>query len=290
MNDAGKSAASKITVNGDVNISMNGSYGGNGVAVQKTDRWGEASYASDVANTITINGNLTIKGSDSETWGIPINADNVLSRFNNAGILAQVENSRVDVSGTADMDVYGNGITTNAKNSTVSIGGGEINVPKGMNYGYYTLGAYQGTINVNTGKDGTAAGNNSVKLGGDIFALKTGTVNVALTTDDSYLRGIVDNGGTVNMWLQNGASWINQANNTRYAQDNEDVGSNGASHISKLTGGSAGAAGVIFQKSGSKDITIDKYSGNTMVIYEHDNSNPENILGGNFTVKTAEPG
>ena len=290
MNDAGKSAASKITVNGDVNISMNGSYGGNGVAVQKTDRWGEASYASDVANTITINGNLTIKGSDSETWGIPINADNVLSRFNNAGILAQVENSRVDVSGTADMDVYGNGITTNAKNSTVSIGGGEINVPKGMNYGYYTLGAYQGTINVNTGKDGTAAGNNSVKLGGDIFALKTGTVNVALTTDDSYLRGIVDNGGTVNMWLQNGASWINQANNTRYAQDNEDVGSNGASHISKLTGGSAGAAGVIFQKSDSKNITIDKYSGNTMVIYEHDNSNPEKILGGNFTVKTAETG
>ena len=290
MNDAGKSAASKITVNGDVNISMNGSYGGNGVAVQKTDRWGEASYASDVANTITINGNLTIKGADSETWGIPINADNVLSRFNNAGILTQVENSRVDVSGTADMDVYGNGITTNAKNSTVSIGGGEINVPKGMNYGYYTLGAYQGTINVNTGKDGTAAGNNSVKLGGDIFALKTGTVNVALTTDDSYLRGIVDNGGTVNMWLQNGASWINQANNTRYSQDNEDVGSNGASHISKLTGGSTGAAGVIFQKSGSKDITIDKYSGNTMVIYEHDNSNPENILGGNFTVKTAETG
>ena len=290
MNDAGKSAASKITVNGDVNISMNGSYGGNGVAVQKTDRWGEASYASDVANTITINGNLTIKGSDSETWGIPINADNVLSRFNNAGILTQVENSRVDVSGTADMDVYGNGITTNAKNSTVSVGGGEINVPKGMNYGYYTLGAYQGTINVNTGKDGTAVGNNSVKLGGDIFALKTGTVNVALTTDDSYLRGIVDNGGTVNMWLQNGASWINQANNTRYAQDNEDVGSNGASHISKLTGGSTGAAGVIFQKSGSKDITIDKYSGNTMVIYEHDNSNPENILGGNFTVKTAETG
>ena len=290
MNDAGKSAASKITVNGDVNISMNGSYGGNGVAIQKTDRWGEASYASDVANTITINGNLTIKGSDSETWGIPINADNVLSRFNNAGILTQVENSRIDVSGTADMDVYGNGITTNAKNSTVSIGGGEINVPKGMNYGYYTLGAYQGTINVNTGKDGTAAGNNSVKLGGDIFALKTGTVNVALTTDDSYLRGIVDNGGTVNMWLQNGASWINQANNTRYAQDNEDVGSNGASHISKLTGGSTGAAGVIFQKSGSKDITIDKYSGNTMVIYEHDNSNPENILGGNFTVKTAETG
>ena len=290
MNDAGKSAASKITVNGDVNISMNGSYGGNGVAVQKTDRWGEASYASDVANTITINGNLTIKGSDSETWGIPINADNVLSRFNNAGILAQVENSRVDVSGTADMDVYGNGITTNAKNSTVSIGGGEINVPKGMNYGYYTLGAYQGTINVNTGKDGTAAGNNSVKLGGDIFALKTGTVNVALTTGDSYLRGIVDNGGTVNMWLQNGASWINQANNTRYAQDNEDVGSNGLSHLTKLIGGSSSREGIIFQKNDSKDITVDNYSGSTMLIYSHDSKSPTSILGGNFTVGNAAAG
>lgn len=290
MNDAGKSAASKITVNGDVNISMNGSYGGNGVAVQKTDRWGEASYASDVANTITINGNLTIKGSDSETWGIPINADNVLSRFNNAGILTQVENSRVDVSGTADMDVYGNGITTNAKNSTVSVGGGEINVPKGMNYGYYTLGAYQGTINVNTGKDGTAAGNNSVKLGGDIFALKTGTVNVALTTDDSYLRGIVDNGGTVNMWLQNGASWINQANNTRYAQDNEDVGSNGLSHLTKLIGGSSSREGIIFQKNDSKDITVDNYSGSTMLIYSHDSKSPTSILGGNFTVGNAAAG
>ena len=290
MNDAGKSAASKITVNGDINISMNGSYGGNGVAVQKTDRWGEASYASDVANTITINGNLTIKGSDSETWGIPINADNVLSRFNNAGILTQVENSRVDVSGTADMDVYGNGITTNAKNSTVSIGGGEINVPKGMNYGYYTLGAYQGTINVNTGKDGTAAGNNSVKLGGDIFALKTGTVNVALTTDDSYLRGIVDNGGTVNMWLQNGASWINQANNTRYAQDNEDVGSNGLSHLTKLIGGSSSREGIIFQKNDSKDITVDNYSGSTMLIYSHDSKSPTSILGGNFTVGNAAAG
>ena len=290
MNDAGKSAASKITVNGDVNISMNGSYGGNGVAVQKTDRWGEASYASDVANTITINGNLTIKGADNETWGIPINADNVLSRFNNAGILTQVENSRVDVSGTADMDVYGNGITTNAKNSTVSVGGGEINVPKGMNYGYYTLGAYQGTINVNTGKDGTAAGNNSVKLGGDIFALKTGTVNVALTTDDSYLRGIVDNGGTVNMWLQNGASWINQANNTRYAQDNEDVGSNGLSHLTKLIGGSSSREGIIFQKNDSKDITVDNYSGSTMLIYSHDSKSPTSILGGNFTVGNAAAG
>ena len=290
MNDAGKDKASKITINGDVNITMSGGYGGNGVAVQKTDRWGEASYASSVENSITINGDLNIKGADSNSWGIPLNEENALSRFNNAGILTQVENSRVDVSGLANMDVYGNGITTNAKNSTVSIGGGEINVPTGMKYGYYTLGAYQGTINVNTGKNGESVGTNDVKLGGDIFALKTGTINVALTTADSYLHGIVDNGGTVNLWLQNGASWTNVKNNDRYEQDNEDVGSNGLSHVTKLVGGSAGNEGVIFQQAGSKDITVDNYSGSTMLIYGHDSKTPTSILGGNFTIGNAAAG
>ena len=290
MNDAGKDKASKITINGDVNITMSGGYGGNGVAVQKTDRWGEASYASSVENSITINGDLNIKGADSNSWGIPLNEENALSRFNNAGILAQVENSRVDVSGAANMDVYGNGITTNAKNSTVSIGGGEINVPTGMKYGYYTLGAYQGTINVNTGKNDESVGANDVKLGGDIFALKTGTINVALTTADSYLHGIVDNGGTVNLWLQNGASWTNVKNNDRYEQDNEDVGSNGLSHVTKLVGGSAGNEGVIFQQAGSKDITVDNYSGSTMLIYGHDSKTPTSILGGNFTIGNAAAG
>ena len=290
MNDAGKDKASKITINGDVNITMSGGNGGNGVAIQKTDRWGEASYASNVENSITINGDLNIKGADSNSWGIPLNEENALSRFNNAGILAQVENSRVDVSGAANMDVYGNGITTNAKNSTVSIGGGEINVPTGMKYGYYTLGAYQGTINVNTGKNGESVGANDVKLGGDIFALKTGTINVALTTADSYLHGIVDNGGTVNLWLQNGASWTNVKNNDRYEQDNEDVGSNGLSHVTKLVGGSSGSEGVIFQKAASKDLTVDNYSGSTMVIYEHDSKTPTSILGGNFTIGNAAAG
>ena len=290
MNDAGKDKASKITINGDVNITMSGGNGGNGVAIQKTDRWGEASYASNVENSITINGDLNIKGADSNSWGIPLNEENALSRFNNAGILTQVENSRVDVSGAANMDVYGNGITTNAKNSTVSIGGGEINVPTGMKYGYYTLGAYQGTINVNTGKNGESVGANDVKLGGDIFALKTGTINVALTTADSYLHGIVDNGGTVNLWLQNGASWTNVKNNDRYEQDNEDVGSNGLSHVTKLVGGSSGSEGVIFQKAASKDLTVDNYSGSTMVIYEHDSKTPTSILGGNFTIGNAAAG
>ncbi len=283
--DAPASGSSSITIHAPTtNIAMTGGYGGNGIAVQKTDRWGEASDAAAGTNKITLDGNLNIKGADSATWGIGLNPENVYSRFNNAGILTSVKNSEVEVKGLANMDVYGNGITVNAAGSKVSIGGGTIHVPSGRNYGYYTLGAYQGTINVNTGTTGTTPGAQKVQLNGDVFALSGAHVNMALTTSDSYLHGIVDNGGTVNMWLQNGATWTNEARNTRYAEDNEDVGSNGASHITKFVGGSTAAnAGIINQKS-DQAITIDNYSGHATVNYGTMTKN-----GAGVTISAAAP-
>lgn len=283
--DAPANGASSITIHAPTtNIAMTGGYGGNGIAIQKTDRWGEASDAAAGTNKITLDGNLNIKGADSATWGIGLNPENVYSRFNNAGILTSVKNSEVEVKGLANMDVYGNGITVNAAGSKVSIGGGTIHVPSGRNYGYYTLGAYQGTINVNTGTAGTAPGTQKVQLNGDVFALSGAHVNMALTTSDSYLHGIVDNSGTVNMWLQNGATWTNEARNTRYAEDNEDVGSNGASHITKFVGGSTAAnAGIINQKS-DQAITIDNYSGHATVNYGTMTKN-----GAGVTISAAAP-
>lgn len=283
--DAPANGASRITIHAPTtNIAMTGGYGGNGIAIQKTDRWGEASDAAAGTNKITLDGNLNIKGADSATWGIGLNPENVYSRFNNAGILTSVKNSEVEVKGLANMDVYGNGITVNAAGSKVSIGGGTIHVPSGRNYGYYTLGAYQGTINVNTGTAGTAPGTQKVQLNGDVFARSGAHVNMALTTSDSYLHGIVDNGGTVNMWLQNGATWTNEARNTRYAEDNEDVGSNGASHITKFVGGSTAAnAGIINQKS-DQAITIDNYSGHATVNYGTMTKN-----GAGVTISAAAP-
>ena len=291
-NDGGKNTASQITVNGDVNISMSGGYGGHGIAIQKSDRWGENSQDSSVSSSVTINGNLKIAGKDSKTWGIPINWDNVLSRFNNAGILTNIEKSKVTVTGDVDMAVYGNGITTNARDSEVSIGGGHIAVPQGTKYGYYTLGAYAGTINVNMNEEGSAAGTHDVQLDGDVFALKsTGTINLGLTTKNSYLHGIVDNGGKVNMWLQNGAVWTNEAKNTRYKQDDEDVGSNELSRVTFLHGGTksgtSDTAGVIIQTENSKSLTIDKFSGVAKVLYSHDSNTPTKILGGDVTIGSA---
>ena len=291
-NDGGENTASQIIVNGDVNISMSGGYGGHGIAIQKSDRWGENSQDSSASSSVTINGDLRIAGKDNKTWGIPVNWDNVLSRFNNAGILTNIEKSKVTVTGDVDMAVYGNGITTNARDSEVSIGGGHIVVPQGTKYGYYTLGAYVGTINVNMNEAGPAAGTHDVQLDGDVFALKsTGTINLGLTTKNSYLHGIVDNGGKVNMWLQNGAVWTNEAKNTRYKQDDEDVGSNEVSRVTFLHGGMKSAAsdtaGVIIQTENSKSLTIDKFSGAAKVLYSHDRNTPTKILGGDVTIGSA---
>lgn len=294
-NDGGKNTASQITVNGDVNISMSGGYGGHGVAIQKSFRWGENSQESTASSAITIHGNLKIAGEDSATWGIPVNRENVLSRFNNAGILTNIEKSKVTVTGDVDMAVYGNGITTNARDSEVSIGGGHIVVPQGTKYGYYTLGAYAGTINVNTNAAGSAAGTHDVQLDGDVFALKsTGTINLGLATKNFYLHGIIDNGGKVNMWLQNGAVWTNEAKNTRYKQDNEDVGNNEVSRVTFLHGGTKSGtgdtAGVIIQTANSKSLTIDKFSGAAKVLYSHDSNTPTKILGGDVNIGTASSG
>ena len=288
-NDGGKNTASQITVNGDVNISMSGGYGGNGVAIQKSFRWDENSQESTASSAITIHGNLKIAGEDSATWGIPVNRENVLSRFNNAGILTNIEKSKVTVTGDVDMAVYGNGITTNARDSEVSIGGGHITVPQGTKYGYYTLGAYAGTINVNMNEAGSAAGTHDVQLDGDVFALKsTGTINLGLATKNSYLNGIINNGGKVNMWLQNGSVWTNEAKNTRYKQDDEDVGNNEASRVTYLHGGTkSNTAGVIIQTENSKSLTIDKFSGAAKVLYSHDSNTPTKILGGDVTIGSA---
>ena len=314
--DAMKNKAAQITINGPLNISMQGGFGGNGVAVQKSDRLGEKSYEANVASGIRINGDLKIAGERTDEWGIPLNRENVFSRFNNAGILTQVEKSNVTVTGDVDMTVYGNGVTTNAKDSSVRIaGGGSIQVPADMKYSYYALAAYQGAVSLNMGEEGTKPGNGKtldkiadVKLDGDLFALPTGRLDVALMTDKSYLHGLVDNGGTANLYLQNGAKWLNEGRNDRYYQDDEDMGAgtmaaiktrsggtggkfyNAQSRVTNFVGGATEAQrGIIYQKS-SSPLTIDNYSGHTAAIYTHDAAAPTLFKGGDIVINKAAAG
>ena len=110
-------------------------------------------------------------------------------------------------------------------------------------------------------------------------------VNLGLTTKDSQLSGVIYNEfpeggktvsqrgdsktftGEANLWLQNGATWTNEQQGTlaNVYQGEQFTGSK----VTKLSGGtSAEAAGNIFQKD-SNALTIDNYSGNTNIFYEH---------------------
>jgi len=142
-----------------------------------------------------------------------------------------------------------------------------------------------GIINVNV-KDGKA-GAGIVKIDGDVYTKSaetydywedettstSSTVNLALQGKDSSWNGRslyeVTSGddstsyGTFNLWLTDGATWTNEKNGKEVPS-----GFTG-SHVTNFTGGADAAhAGNIFQKD-SKNLTIDKYSGNTNIFYAH---------------------
>lgn len=165
-----------------------------------------------------------------------------------------------------------------------------------------------GIINVNV-KDGkTGAG--IVKIDGDVYTKSaetydywedettstSSTVNLALQGKDSSWNGRslyeVTSGddstsyGTFNLWLTDGATWTNEKNGKEVPS-----GFTG-SHVTNFTGGADAAhAGNIFQKDG-KNLTIDKYSGNTNIFYAHSGNGEaaDNYAAGDTIIKHAAEG
>ena len=163
-----------------------------------------------------------------------------------------------------------------------------------------------GIINVNV-KDGKA-GAGIVKIDGDVYTKSaetydywedettstSSTVNLALQGKDSSWNGRslyeVTSGddstsyGTFNLWLADGATWTNEKNGKEVPN-----GFNG-SHVTNFTGGADAAhAGNIFQKD-SKNLTIDKYSGNTNIFYAHTGNGEaaDDYAAGDTIIKHAE--
>ena len=136
-----------------------------------------------------------------------------------------------------------------------------------------------------------------------------GNLHVALTDKDSSWTGVAayeqynDNYGSggntmhdignFDLYLQNGATWTNEQQS--HVTTTTLVGKNpvyNGSYLMKLHGGSdAVHKGYIYQKD-SKPITVDNYSGHTLVFYDHtgDGSAAENYSAGDFRIKTAEEG
>lgn len=216
--------------------------------------------------------------------------------------------SIINVDGKVDINLKnGNALTAIRTGSTVTVGGGNIQIAADQKNENYALKSDGGVVNVNMNADKNAAGTVTTVVKGNAIAYseransnsdysdRDSVINIGLSDKDSSWTGVVfskDLGttgnpykGIINLYVSNGATWNNEAwGKTNAAFD--------GSHVTKLAGGeSQAAAGNIFQKD-SNNLTIDNYSGNTNIFYTHtgNGENASNYAAGDTIIKSAAAG
>ena len=216
--------------------------------------------------------------------------------------------SIINVDGKVDINLKnGNALTAIRTGSTVTVGGGNIQIAANKDKENYALKADGGVVNVNMNADKNAAGTVTTVVKGNAIAYsekansnfyysdRDSVINIGLSDKDSSWTGVAfskDLGttgnpykGIINLYVSNGATWNNEAwGKTNAAFD--------GSHVTKLAGGeSQAAAGNIFQKD-SNNLTIDNYSGNTNIFYTHtgNGENASNYAAGDTIIKSAAAG
>ncbi|WP_302791951.1 autotransporter domain-containing protein [Dialister invisus] len=316
QNGTNKDTPYKLTINGDMDIRAHG------------DTYGLGMYLCGNAET-TVNGNVTMNTHDEKNpWAVYVEKDGGYSYYGGSAIYAGNNYTlqmgpKLTVNGLVDLKVNANGVFANGGHSDIFFRGGNIEINKDNTKGYYALLAECATTTMNMERDENKvpvrAGSAKVTIKGNVGA-SAGAINVAepepytrvnlgLATPDSSWTGIAYNAfkdegndaggkkffGEINLWLQNGASWTNEAwGEPPDAYFGEDFSE---SHLKRLVGGeSADKAGHIFQKPGEDEdseginIRVDDYKGFTNVYYGHKDEKPTDILGGTFTVTKAQPG
>lgn len=309
-----------VTVNGNVDVtstskvksSMGGAYG----------IWARGRAVIDIHGTVTMkkeNGwavdadqnGFSFYGSggilSTSVWGADLNQ----------GATINVDN--------VDLKVNGNGLWTNIGGGIINVNGGSVEVNPNNGVGYSALLAECGTVNMNVLKDAdgnvTGAGNNDVTIKGNVFAatgaindVDKGTytsINLGLTNERSSLTGVIWNGfrdegnknttklfyGRTNLWLSDGAQWHHEPYGSVEVKDMNYYGDKfKGSVVSNFHGGSSEAhSGYIFQGTPSKKarklgITFKNYNGYTIVFYNHDETDPTQMIGGDITIQKAAEG
>lgn len=309
-----------VTVNGNVDVtstskvksSMGGAYG----------IWARGRAVIDIHGTVTMkkeNGwavdadqnGFSFYGSggilSTSVWGADLNQ----------GATINVDN--------VDLKVNGNGLWTNIGGGIINVNGGSVEVNPNNGVGYSALLAECGTVNMNVLKDAdgnvTGAGNNDVTIKGNVFAatgaindVDKGTytsINLGLTNERSSLTGVIWNGfrdegnknttklfyGRTNLWLSDGAQWHHEPYGSVEVKDMNYYGDKfKGSVVSNFRGGSSEAhSGYIFQGTPSKKarklgITFKNYNGYTIVFYNHDETDPTQMIGGDITIEKAAEG
>ena len=257
-------------------------------------------YVKANGSSVAIHGDLNL--ADSEQF----DSINGLHVENTADWGAKT--AAITVDGKADINLHnGNAISAIRNGSTVTVGGGNIQVAKNDKNEFYALKSDGGVVNVNMNADKNAAGIATTVIKGNVSAygekaknafdmdVTDSIVNIGLAdkksswTGTAFAKDLGTSGfpfkGIVNLYLANGATWNNEAwGKTNAAFD--------GSHVTKLAGGaSEAAAGNIFQKD-SNNLTIDNYSGSTNIFYAHtgNGENASNYAAGDTIIKSAAAG
>ena len=212
---------------------------------------------------------------------------------NTAGIFADSSSRanapiNITVKGNLNIENVAGSAIRVLNSSTVSTAGATIkaaDMANGTEYSqYYALQANKGTINLNTG-EGITAGILDVTGDMKVTNDKASVINVNMTKDSQWTGAAINTSsssynapsGKFNLTMAEGSVWNHETGRSADTLKTTFAGSN----VSKLDG-----SGVIYQNS-DKGITVYDYSGDTTVVYGHDTDNPQNITGGDFTVKTA---
>ena len=289
------------STNGAVVKSMNGAVGERSwlkvdglvdIEADTTDGVGMAEGLSAVASTIEIGGGRIIMSAAGVNPGLNFgdNATNCAIRAygefvtSNRGIV-NVNVIKDEDTATGKAIAAGNNRTQiNGNFNTVGGMGTKGTINVGLNtadsywIGNYINGAGWGMTPGDYGAVNLFMGNGAQWKGYSKFA-----TNVQMDSGATW-EGFSLN-KAVSLTLKNGATWYNNNNDTNNSADT-------ATTLKNIKGGASLAeAGFIdMTADGVRDTTVDDYSGYTKVIYKRDAAAPTTILGGNFTVVSAEKG
>ena len=288
----------KATITG--NVSILAKQGGDGFAdgIKLYDGGDYSGYHGGVS--LTVNGNLTMKGTGSgnDAYGVfaaQKGGYGSTKTYRATGInIYDRDGASFILSGNVDMAVKGVGVDMRgSEKNTVTISGGTILTPddkEELSYKAVAVTSGTFTMGMNDAKIG-ASGKDTV-VQGTIYVGDKGTVNLGLGSNKSRWIGISDNqdGRPVNLYLSDGGTWENRWTSK------DQYGLFAGSRVTKVAGGSDAAHGGVIVQKDSHPITIDNYSGHMTLIYAHDTAKPSDVnmgfsmIGGDTTIMNAAEG
>ena len=274
----------KAAITGNVSI----------LAKQGGDGFADGIKLYNGGSALTINGNLAMKGTGggNDAYGVSAaqkGGYGSTKTYQATGInIYDKDGAAFTLNGNLDMKVKGVGVDMRgSEKNVVTIAGGTIFTPDdGEEASYKAVAATSGTFAMGMNDAKTGSNGKDVVVQGTISLGKKGTVDLGLGSSKSRWTGIADNkdGHPMNLYLSDGGMWENR----RTSKD--QYGLFAGSRVTKVAGGTAPAkAGVIVQKD-SNPITIDHYSGHTILVYDHEASSPATMIGGDTIIANAEAG